>query len=180
DVVTELLNEGTDMVVFDAAGGTLVLAANVENGALWDLTGVGGTYAGIGLTGNQLNNALAGNQLANTLDGGAGNDVLYGSLSAGGTIQEDNAIDTLKGGAGDDAFDVFNGDTVFVTATYEVNGNVLTETGNNGGCESPVDFNYTFDGSKLTLTYVGNPEDDKECSGRYADFNNVTYVLSEE
>lgn len=80
----------------------------------------------------------------------------------------------------DGTFDVFNGDTVFVTATYEVNGNVLTETGNNGGCESPVDFNYTFDGSKLTLTYVGNPEDDKECSGRYADFNNVTYVLSEE
>lgn len=112
DVVTELLNEGTDTVVFDAAGGTLTLAANVENGLLWDQVGVGGIYAGIGLIGNLLNNGLAGNQLGNTLDGGAGNDALYGSLSAGGTIQEDNAIDTLKGGAGDDAFYVYNGDIV--------------------------------------------------------------------
>ncbi len=77
----------------------------------------------------------------------------------------------------DGTFDVFNGNTVFVTATYDVNGSVLTETGNNGGCEPNVSFNYTFDGSKLTFTYVGNPEDDKECGGRYADFNNVTYVL---
>jgi hypothetical protein len=77
----------------------------------------------------------------------------------------------------DGTFDVFNGDTVFVTATYEVNGSVLTETGNNGGCEPNVSFNYTFDGSKLTFTYVGDPEADKDCSGRYADFNNVSYIL---
>jgi hypothetical protein len=79
----------------------------------------------------------------------------------------------------DGTFSVFNGSQTFVTATYEVNGSVFTETGNTGGCEPNVDFNYNFDGSKLTFTYVGNPEDDKECGGRYADFNNVTYILEE-
>ncbi|MBL8101780.1 MAG: hypothetical protein JNM02_04555 [Anaerolineales bacterium] len=78
----------------------------------------------------------------------------------------------------DGTFEVFNGDTVFVHATYKVSGNVFTETGNDGGCEPNVDFNYTFDGSKLTFTYVGNPEDDADCAGRYADFNNVTYTLT--
>lgn len=80
----------------------------------------------------------------------------------------------------DGTFAVFNGSQTFVTGTYEVNGSVFTETGNTGGCEPNVDFNYTFDGSKLTFTYVGDPEADKECSGRYADFNNVTYTLTEE
>ncbi len=77
----------------------------------------------------------------------------------------------------DGTFRAFNGDMTFVRGTYTVSGNVFTETGNNGGCEPNVDFNYTFDGSKLTVTYVGNPEDDRTCGGRYADFNNVTYVL---
>ena len=78
----------------------------------------------------------------------------------------------------DGTFQVFNGETVFVNGTYSVEGNVFTETGNDGGCEPNVNFNYTFDGSKLTFTYVGNPEDDADCTGRYADFNNVTYILS--
>lgn len=77
----------------------------------------------------------------------------------------------------DGTFAVFNGSQTFVTGTYEVNGSVFTETGNTGGCEPNVDFNYTFDGSKLTFTYVGDPEADKDCSGRYADFNNVSYIL---
>jgi len=77
----------------------------------------------------------------------------------------------------DGTFSAFDGGRTFVHATYKVSGNVFTETGNDGGCEPFVDFNYTFDGSKLTFTYVGNPEDDRACGGRYADFNNVTYVL---
>lgn len=79
----------------------------------------------------------------------------------------------------DGTFAVFNGSQIFVTGTYKVEGSVFTETGNTGGCEPNVDFNYTFDGSKLTFTYVGNPDDDKACGGRYADFNNVTYTLAE-
>lgn len=64
--------------------------------------------------------------------------------------------------------------------TYSVEGNIFTETSNNGGCDTNVQFNYTFDGSNLTFTYVGNPEDDAACGGRQAGFNNVTYILSEE
>lgn len=78
----------------------------------------------------------------------------------------------------DGTFSVFEGDKTFVRATYTVEGDVFTETSNDGGCEPNVSFNYTFDGSKLTFTYVGNPEDDVDCAGRYADFNNVTYTLS--
>ena len=76
----------------------------------------------------------------------------------------------------DGSFRVFNADMTFVRGTYTVSGNVFTETGNNADCEANIDFNYTFDGSKLTFTYVGNPEDDA-CEGRRADFNNVTYIL---
>ncbi|RLJ67583.1 beta strand repeat-containing protein [Sulfurisoma sediminicola] len=115
DIVTELVNEGTDIMVFNPAGaGKMTLAANVENGYLWDYVSGTGTFAGTELTGNVLDNVLYGNQLANTLDGGAGNDVLYGSISnINGTQGEDgNNIDTLKGGLGDDAFYVYNFDTV--------------------------------------------------------------------
>ena len=78
----------------------------------------------------------------------------------------------------DGTFTVFSGAYTMVRATYTVEGNVLTETSNNGGCETNVNFNYTFDGSKLAFTYVGNPEDDA-CEGRRADFNNVAYTLAE-
>jgi len=79
----------------------------------------------------------------------------------------------------DGTFEVFQGETTYVTSTYKVDGNVLTETSNDGGCETNVSFNYTFDGSKLTFGYVGDPSKDaSSCTGRYADFNNVTYTLS--
>ena len=78
----------------------------------------------------------------------------------------------------DGTFSAFNAAYTLVNGTYKVEGNVFTETSNNGGCTTNVSFNYTFDGSKLTFTYVGNPEADKACDGRYAGFNNVTYVLT--
>lgn len=78
----------------------------------------------------------------------------------------------------DGTFSVFQGETTYVTGTYKVDGSVFTETSNDGGCDTNVSFNYTFDGSKLTFSYVGNPEKDASCTGRYADFNNVTYTLS--
>ena len=78
----------------------------------------------------------------------------------------------------DGTFSVFDGDNTFVHATYTVEGDVFTETSNTGGCKTDVSFNYTFDGSALTFTYVDNPEDDVACDGRYADFNNITYTLT--
>ena len=78
----------------------------------------------------------------------------------------------------DRTFSVFDGDTTFVKGTYSVDGNVFTETSNDGGCETNVSFTYTFDGTNLTFNYVGNPDDDVACTGRHADFNNITYTLS--
>jgi hypothetical protein len=78
----------------------------------------------------------------------------------------------------DGTFHVFEGDNIFVHGTYKVNGNTFTETSNNGGCETNVSFTYAFDGTHLTFNYIGNPDDDADCTGRYADFNNVTYTLS--
>ena len=80
----------------------------------------------------------------------------------------------------DGTFSVASGANVFVTGTYTADDKTFTETSNTGGCETNVSFNYTFDGKNLTFTYAGNPEDDADCTGRYADFNNVTYTLAEE
>jgi predicted small lipoprotein YifL len=79
----------------------------------------------------------------------------------------------------DGTFSVFDGDNIAVHGTYKAEGNVYTETSNDGGCETDVSFTYTFDGTNLTFNYVGNPDDDTGCSGRYNDFNGVTYTLSE-
>ncbi|NWG05425.1 MAG: hypothetical protein HXY35_01930 [Chloroflexi bacterium] len=80
----------------------------------------------------------------------------------------------------DGTFYVFQGENIFVRATYKVEGNTFTETSNDGGCETNVSFTYAFDGTHLTFNYVGNPDDDKDCTGRHADFNGVTYTLAGE
>ncbi|HSL42843.1 MAG TPA: hypothetical protein VK897_05390 [Anaerolineales bacterium] len=74
---------------------------------------------------------------------------------------------------------VLEGSSTLVRATYSVDGTVFTETSNDGGCETNVDFTYRFDGKNLTFNYAGDPDDDFGCSGRRADMNNVTYTLSE-
>ena len=84
DVVTELVNEGTDTVQSSI---TYVLGNNVEN---LTLTG----SAAITGTGNALSNSLIGNSANNTLTGGVGNDRLDGGLGS----------DTMVGGTGDDTY----------------------------------------------------------------------------
>ncbi len=79
----------------------------------------------------------------------------------------------------DGTFAVFvQGNVTVVNGKYEADSTTFTETGNDVGCKSPMKFKYTFDGSKLTFNYAGNPDDDLDCAGRHADFNNVTYILS--
>jgi serralysin len=72
DVVTELGNEGIDLV---KASDTYTLSANVENLTLTD-----GGNPDIDGIGNELANTLTGNAGSNTLDGGAGVDKLIGGL----------------------------------------------------------------------------------------------------
>jgi trimeric autotransporter adhesin len=79
DVVTENLNEGTDLVQSNVS---YTLGANLENLTLLGTTALNGT-------GNALNNVLTGNTGINILDGGAG-------------------ADTMVGGAGDDTYYVDN------------------------------------------------------------------------
>jgi predicted extracellular nuclease len=98
DVVTELLNEGTD-AVFTSLG-TYVLAANVEN-----LFAEGSAFLPRDFRGNALDNAIigaSGNDVFRLQDGGddfvrgmSGRDVFYfgGAFTAG---------DTVFGGAGAD------------------------------------------------------------------------------
>ena len=84
DIVTEALNEGTDLVQSSV---TYTLATNVENLTLTGTTAINGT-------GNALNNVLTGNSAINTLTGGAGNDTLDGGAGN----------DTMIGGLGDDTY----------------------------------------------------------------------------
>lgn len=79
----------------------------------------------------------------------------------------------------DGTFSVFEGDITYVRGTYSVDGDIFTETSNDGGCNTNVSFKYSIDGENLTFNYVGNPENDTACGGRHADFNNVTYTLSD-
>ena len=80
DIVTEALNQGTDLV---KSAASFVLGLNVEN---LTLTGA----AIINGTGNTLNNTIIGNGAANNLTGGLGHDVMTGGL--GKDIFDFNAI----------------------------------------------------------------------------------------
>ena len=84
DVVTELANEGTDLVQSTA---TFTLANNIENLTLAGTSAINGT-------GNALDNVLVGNSATNTLTGGDGNDTLEGGAGT----------DTLAGGLGNDTY----------------------------------------------------------------------------
>ncbi|NRR34121.1 hypothetical protein HSX11_28505, partial [Oxalobacteraceae bacterium] len=101
DVVSELLDEGNDLV--ETAFATVTVGANVERlsytGAL-AFTGTGGATANTitGAAGNDVlsgmagNDSLIGNAGGDKLDGGVGNDTLQGGIGD----------DSLLGGDGDD------------------------------------------------------------------------------
>ncbi|MBB3017131.1 Ca2+-binding RTX toxin-like protein [Microvirga lupini] len=93
DVVVELVDEGTDLVLSAAANYTL--SNHVEN-----LTIVG-TFGANGY-GNALDNWLIGNIAGNILEGGGGNDTLDGGGGADG----------LRGGLGDDLYIIDTGDVL--------------------------------------------------------------------
>jgi len=141
DVVTELIDEGTDTVQTSLL--TYTLGVNVENLAL---TGTGPS-TGIG---NALHNQLTGNSGANLLDGKAG-------------------ADTMVGGRGNDAYVVDQTDdvvteatnegldTIFSSLTYSLGANVenLVLTGSAAIDGTGNDFNNTLTGNSAANVLVG-------------------------
>ncbi len=175
DSITELLNEGIDLVKASASY-SLASFANVEN---LTLTG----SASINATGNALNNVLTGNSGANTLTGNDGNDTLIGGTGA----------DVMVGGIGDDEYRVDNAgdvvtegatagtDTVVSTISYSIaslanvenitlSGSATTATGNAGNnvligntavnTLTGGDGNDTLDGMGGIDTMIGGKGDD--------------------
>ncbi|WP_013321018.1 putative Ig domain-containing protein [Gloeothece verrucosa] len=94
DVITENLNQGTDIVNSSVS---FTLADNVENLTLTGTSNINGT-------GNSLNNTLTGNNGANILSGQSGNDSLNGG-SGDDTLQGQQGNDTLTGGVGNDVLE---------------------------------------------------------------------------
>ena len=126
DVVTELLNEGTDTVQSSIS---YTLSANVEN---LTLTG-SANFSG---TGNGLDNVIIGNIGDNVLTGGLGNDTLDGGLGA----------DTMVGGTGNDTYIVNVAGDVVTEALNEGTDTV----------RSSIAYTLGANVENLTLTGSGN------------------------
>jgi hypothetical protein len=77
----------------------------------------------------------------------------------------------------DGSLAVMEGSTTLVVGKYSADADIFTFESDNFGCPA-VNIKYTFDGTNLTFSYVGSPEDDP-CAPRRSDFDNVTYTLSE-
>ncbi|MBX5198241.1 RTX toxin, partial [Rhizobium sp. NZLR10] len=160
DVVTEGLNEGTDLIRTALSSYALTNIANVEN-----LTFIGtGAFAG---TGNSLANTITGGTGNDTLDGGAGNDTLIGG--AGNDIYiVDSASDVINEAVSAGTDEIRTALAAYSIAalanvenlTYTGSAN-FTGTGNTlankitGGA-----FNDTLDGGAGSDTLIGGVGDD--------------------
>ncbi len=137
DVVTENLDEGTDLVQSSVS---YTLSADVEN---LTLTGT----ASINGTGNGLDNVIIGNSGNNVLSGLAGNDTLTGN--SGNDILDGGAdADTMAGGAGNDTYVVDNA------------GDLVSENLNEGTDHVQSGITYTLTSNVENLTLTGTTDID--------------------
>jgi Ca2+-binding RTX toxin-like protein len=92
DSITELVNEGTDILITTVS--ITALSDNVESILIDGISN-------LNVIGNVLSNSMTGNAGNNSISGLDGNDTLTGGLG----------LDTLNGGAGDDLYLLFTGDS---------------------------------------------------------------------
>ena len=186
DVVTELLNGGTDLVNSSV---TYVLSANVENLMLNGAAAIDGT-------GNELVNSLVGNGANNVLDGLGGNDSLTGG-AGGDTFKVTLGVDTVTDfGNGMDVLLVSSGATANVTmaanwvATAATTNSGIANINTNGFsvnlalASGTVGFNVTNIGSSGT-TLTGSSAANTLTSGAGNDTlvggaGNDTYVVNSQ
>lgn len=151
DVVTEALNEGTDLVQTSVS---YTLGANLEN---LTLTG----NANINGTGNALNNVINGNNGINTLLGLAGNDTIIGG----------NGNDFINGGAGADSLNGGGGNDRFVYTVVEDSapGTADRITGFVRGAD-------LIDLTGMGFTWIGTNQFSAANQLRYSTANGVTTI----
>ncbi|MGR9343434.1 M10 family metallopeptidase C-terminal domain-containing protein [Rhizobium leguminosarum] len=137
DVITEGLNEGTDLIRTTLSSYALTNIANVEN-----LTFTGsGDFSG---TGNSLANTITGGAGNDLLDGGAGNDTLVGGAGS----------DTLIGGVDSDWMVGGNGNDLYVV---DDNFDFVLEYANAGTDTVQTALSsYWLSGDVENLTYTGS------------------------
>ncbi len=159
DVITELLNEGTDSVTSTV---TYTLSSHVEN---LTLTGAGV----INGTGNDLANVLTGNSAANVLTGGAGNDTYI--VGAGDTTVEaagggtDTVQTQITWSLAAEVENLVLTGTAAIDGTGNGLGNVLVGNAANNVLTGNAG-NDTIDGAAGADTLVGGTGNDKYVMSR--------------
>ncbi|MBU7584136.1 MAG: calcium-binding protein [Nostoc sp. TH1S01] len=168
DLITELLNEGTDTV---RVGFSFTLGDNIENLILTGSNAIDGTGNSLKntITGNSANNSLFGGGDNDTLKGGDGDDTLDGG-NGNDTLTGGNGNDTLVGGLGSDRLTGGTGNDKFVFAS-------LSE-----GIDTITDFSSTDDvlvvqNLLTSLNYTGtNPITDGYIRGIQSGTNTLIQV----
>ncbi len=151
DIVTEALNQGTDLVHSSI---TYTLTSNVENLLLTGTAAVNGT-------GNTLDNKINGNSANNVLNGGDGNDKVYGE-HGNDTLFGGNGNDHLNGGAGNDTMtggagnDGFFGGGANDTMYGDVGNDIMYGDGGNDTMFGGVGNDLMFGGQLGTNFSIGN------------------------
>jgi trimeric autotransporter adhesin len=166
DLVTEVLNEGSDKVESDV---TYTLGANVENLTLTGTTVDANTNLGINGTGNALANTIIGNTVANTLNGSTGNDTM-----TGGTGNDIYVVDAT----GDVITELASGGTdeeqSSVTETLDAQVENLTLTGTNAINGTGNDLPNAIKGNTGANTLIGLDGNDSMTGGA----GNDIYVVN--